>query len=141
MSAYDEYLSSDFSCELEVYKGQPKIVIKRNGEDLNLPYRNTLGFMASRALVLREPKTIQIMQRFLDSDGEVPAQGTSQTFDTKYLLRSENKPYRGKSVLRVSGRSPNGTSTGLNGGRLLIHAYVEAFECIMDKLDSIYGKE
>ncbi len=69
----DEYLNSDFSCEVEYYQGKPKIVILRNGKRSPiLPWRRTLGFMASRALVLREPQTAQIMQRFCDSHGSSP---------------------------------------------------------------------
>ena len=138
----DEYLNSDFSCEVEYYQGKPKIVILRNGKRSPiLPWRRTLGFMASRALVLREPQTAQIMQRFCDSDGSVPPQNATIQINARYAEKAENRPYRGKSVLYVSGKCPfEGTSTGLNGGRLLVHAYLQAFECIMDKLDEIYKK-
>ena len=139
----DEYLSSDFSCEVEYYQGKAKIVILRNGERSPiLPWRRTLGFMASRALVLREPQTIQIMQRFYDSDGDTPSQHTSLELGTRYVQKVENRPYKGKSVLYVSGKCPfEGTSIGLNGGGLLVFAYIQAFECIMDKLDSIYKND
>jgi hypothetical protein len=136
----DEYLNSDFSCEVEYYQGKPKIVILRNGKRKPiLPWRRTVGFMASRALVLREPRTAQIMQRFCDSEGTVPPQNTTIEINTRYADKAENRPYKGKSVLYVSGKCPfEGTRTGLNGGRLLVHVYLQAFECIMDKLDEIY---
>ena len=71
----DEYLSSDFSCEVDYYQETKNCNFKKWKKVTYSPMEKNAQVYGIKSIGQPEPQTIQIMEHFYDS--ETPSQHTS----------------------------------------------------------------